>query len=94
VLLLACRGRSARGVADVVAASYGRRLATSTTTASLDQCRERDEFLHQVGAIDPERRSRERRGRLQPPPRPAAIYSSSSSSPAAFSLRLGDVESL
>jgi hypothetical protein len=37
VLLLACKGRRARGVADVVTASYGRRLATSTSTAFLDQ---------------------------------------------------------
>jgi hypothetical protein len=60
VLLLACRVRSARGVADVVAASYGRRLATSTSTTFLDQAgRERDEFLNQRGVIDPERRSRE-----------------------------------
>jgi hypothetical protein len=59
VLLLACRGRSARGVADVVAASYGRRLATSTSMTFLDQAgRERDEFLNQ-GVIDLERRSKE-----------------------------------
>jgi hypothetical protein len=35
--LLACRGRSARGVADVVATSYGRGAVSSTSTAFLDQ---------------------------------------------------------